>query len=116
MDEILSVYYSQSDGFANGRYDTDDTSVNDNTILKGFKGPDHVWFHMLCAFQLGVPSDRDVFQRDFGLKESVYSASEVPYPLNEDQKRFAQLEFIALCANMIKETGAFGQAEEQNGA
>lgn len=110
MDLIFSVQYSQSDGFANARYDNDDPSVNQNTILKGFKGPDHVWKNMLCAFQLGVPSDPDYFQKHFGLRQSVTSSSGVPYPLSEDQRRFAQLEFIAMAANMIKETGAMGQA------
>lgn len=113
MDFLFSGHYSQSDGFANGRFDDDDPAVNHNIILKGFKGPDIVWHHMLCAFQLGLPSDRDYFQKKFGLQHPVNSADEVPI-LNEQQKRFAQLEFIALAANMIKETGAMGQAEEQD--
>lgn len=114
MDFLFSVHYSQSDGFANARWDEDDPSVNENTILKGSKGPKYMWENMLCAFQLGVIDDPDIFQKDFGLRKTVKSAEDVPYPLSEEEKQFAMLEFIALGANMIKETGAMGQAVSSN--
>lgn len=110
MDFLFSVHYSQSDGFANARYDSDDPSVNENSILAGARGPMHVWSNMLCAFQRGFPKDPDFFQKSFGLLDPVNSASEVPKPLSDEQKKFAKLEFASLASNMIKETGALGQA------
>lgn len=114
MDYLFSVHYSQSDGFANARFDDDDPTVNENTIQKGRQGPGLVWSHMLCAFQLGFPTDPDFFQKSFGLRNSVDRASSIPSPLPEDDIKLAKLEFAALAANMIKETGAMGQAEEQD--
>lgn len=111
MDMLFSIHFSQSDGFSNSRYDNfTDLSANKVNVDFGSKGPLHVWESMMCAYKLGIPEDPEKFQRYFG--RQVQSSSKDP--LTEEEKKFAKMEFIAFAANIIKETGALSQSEEQD--
>lgn len=111
MDMLFSIHYSQSDGFSNKRYDNfSDLSANKVNVDFGSKGPKHVWESMMCAYKLGIPEDPKKFQKYFGRMVQQDTDKE----LTEEEKKFAKLEFIAFAANIIKETGALSQSEEQD--